>query len=44
MRHDETKSNFALRMADSIVQCLNLKQQIRHTGSKLRILGFEQLK
>jgi hypothetical protein len=41
---DKAKSNFGLRMAERIVQFVNLKQEIHRTGSKLRILGFEPLK
>jgi hypothetical protein len=36
--------NFRLRMADCIVQCLNLEHEIHHTASKQCILGFEPLK
>jgi hypothetical protein len=31
------------RLAECLAQRLNLKRQIHHTGSKLRILGFEPL-
>jgi hypothetical protein len=36
-------SDFGLWMAECLAQRLNLKRQIHHTGSKLRILGFEPL-
>jgi hypothetical protein len=37
-------SNFELRIAECIAQCLNLEQEILHPASELCILGFEPLK
>jgi hypothetical protein len=34
---------FGLRMPECLAQCLNLEHELRHTLSKLCILGFEPL-
>jgi hypothetical protein len=37
-------SNFGLRMAECLAQCLKLEHEIDHDASKLCIFGFEPLK
>jgi hypothetical protein len=36
-------SDFGLRIAECLAQCLNLEHELRHTASKPCILGFEPL-
>jgi hypothetical protein len=33
--------HFGLRMPECLAQCLNLEHELRHTASKLCVLGFE---